>query len=189
MWRKFPPTSNVSSKYVAIIHCTTFTRSSLSCLLIPSQYSPFLNLLVFPFFTAFTCIVCNRKEILWGIMPIKSNISGLKPSPQTFGRHRMFLVHQCTKFHCERTHHKQVYRNKHSLHKFLLPEAVFCCSQTCNFCFDELSSWYISVPSCIVSGPTISKLEAQTPFNCLRLFVVVYQLVVRSFITLGIRFT
>ena len=38
----------------------------------------------------------------------------------------------------------------------LLPEAVCCCLQTCNFCFDELSPWYISVPSFIVRGPTIS---------------------------------
>ena len=40
---------------------------------------------------------------------------------------------------------------------------------------------YISVPSFIVRGPTISKLEAQTPFTsfyCPRLFVVVYKLVV-----------
>ena len=43
----------------------------------------------------------------------------------------------------------------------------------------ELSPWYISVPSFIVRGPTISKLKAQTSFTsiyCLRLFVVVYKL-------------
>ena len=59
----------------------------------------------------------------------------------------------------------------------LLPEAVCCCLQTCNFCFDQLLPWYISVPSFIVRGPTIRKLEAQTSFTgiyCLRLFVVVY---------------
>ena len=53
--------------------------------------------------------------------------------------------YQCTRFHCLRTNHKQV-RGTNTIYKFLLPEAVCCCLQPCNFCFDELSSWYISVP-------------------------------------------
>ena len=48
------------------------------------------------------------------------------------------MVHQCTKFRCYRTHHKQVIGTityKFLLpqaDKFLLPEAVCCCLQTCN---------------------------------------------------------
>ena len=37
-----------------------------------------------------------------------------------------FTLHQCTKFHCERTHHKQVIGTD-TVYKFLLPEAVCCC--------------------------------------------------------------
>ena len=31
------------------------------------------------------------------------------------------------------------------INSFVLPEAVSCCLQTCNFCYDEYPSWYISV--------------------------------------------
>ena len=48
--------------------------------------------------------------------------------------------------------------NKQHLHKFILPEAVCCCLQTCNFCFGELLSLDISIPGFIVIGPSMSKL-------------------------------
>ena len=44
------------------------------------------------------------------------------------------------------------------INNITLPEAVYCCLQTCNFCFGELLSWDISVPSFIVIGPSMSKL-------------------------------
>ena len=47
-------------------------------------------------------------------------------------------------------------RHKHHL-QVLLFEAVCCCLQTCNLYFDEHSSWYISVSSFIVRGPTIGR--------------------------------
>ena len=39
-------------------------------------------------------------------------------------------------------HPEIIYRHKHHL-QLLLPRAVCCCLQACNF--DQLSSWYISV--------------------------------------------
>ena len=44
----------------------------------------------------------------------------------------------------KRTRHMQVI-NINNINNFLLPEAVCCCLQTCNFCFDETLSEYISV--------------------------------------------
>ena len=68
-----------------------------------------------------------------------------------------------------------------NIYKFTFPEAVCCCLQTCNFCFGELLSLDISIPSFIVIGTSMSKLWAQTTFTSLhflRLFVVVYKLVI-----------
>ena len=59
--------------------------------------------------------------------------------------------------HCYRIQHEQVI-GINNIYKFTLPEAVCCCSQTCNFCFGELLSLDISVPSLIVLGSSISKL-------------------------------
>ena len=70
------------------------------------------------------------------------------------------------------------------IYKFTLPEAVCCCLQTCNVCFGKLLSWDIHVPSFIVTGSSMSKLWVQTTFTsiyCLRLFVVVYKLVMFTF--------
>ena len=42
------------------------------------------------------------------------------------------MVHQCTKFGCKKTQHRLVTcinNNK----KYLLPEAVYCCLQSCHF--------------------------------------------------------
>ena len=64
-----------------------------------------------------------------------------------------------------------------TIYRYLLPEAVCCCLKACNFCFDELLSWYIIVWSFVVRESTISKLEVLTNIYCLRLFVVVYKLV------------
>ena len=64
--------------------------------------------------------------------------------------HTLTEVHKCTKFH------KQVI-GTNIIYKFIMPEVVCCCLQTCNFCFDELLSWYISLPTLIVRGPGIHK--------------------------------
>ena len=46
--------------------------------------------------------------------------------------------------------------NINNIYKVTLPEAV--CLQTCNFCFGELLSWDICVPSFIATGSSMSKL-------------------------------
>ena len=84
------------------------------------------------------------------------------------------MAHLCTKFHCERSHHKHVI----GTNTVYLPEAVswwisvprfivrgtntsfialLLFTNLCNFCFDQLLSWYISVQSVIVRGHTTSK--------------------------------
>ena len=61
-------------------------------------------------FTAFKCMVCIIKGTFWGIMPIKKckTLVALSYRLRRFVVIYMFLVHQCTKFHCRSTHHKQV---------------------------------------------------------------------------------
>ena len=61
-----------------------------------------------------------------------------------------------------------------------MPEAVYCCLQTCKYGFDIRVVLCTSVPSPIVRNANLTKLEAFTfinKFYCLRLFVVVYNLV------------
>ena len=57
-----------------------------------------------------------------------------------------------------RTQHRQVI-DINNIYKFLLCKAVCCCLQTCNFCFDETLSQYISVPSFVTKEHSIGKLE------------------------------
>ena len=67
------------------------------------------------------------------------------------------LVQKCIRFCGKRTWNRQVI-DINNIYKFLLPEAVCCCLQTCNFCFDETLSQYISVPSFVTKGYSIVKL-------------------------------
>ena len=60
----------------------------------------------------------------------------------------------------------------------LLPEAICCCLQTCKCGFDIRVVLCTSVPSVIVRNANTIKLEVVYKFYCLRLFVVVYKLVI-----------
>ena len=59
------------------------------------------------------------------------------------------MGHQCTKLRCYRIQHEQVI----GTNRFTLPVAVCCCLQTYNFCYCELFSLDISIPSFVVIGP------------------------------------
>ena len=56
-----------------------------------------------------------------------------------------------------------------------LPEAICCCLQTCNVVLLVMYCMYI--PTFIVTSADISLLWIYLPIYCLRLFVVVYKLV------------
>ena len=114
----------------------TCTRSSLSCL-VASLYSTLFNsenffiyLSPFLFFTTFACMLCNKQEINLG-----------------------------HKAHTKISISGLRLRKGKKPIGTTFPEAV-CCLQTCNFCFGELLSWNISVPSFIVIGSSTSKLWA-----------------------------
>ena len=64
-------------------------------------------------------------------------------------------VHQCTKFGCKKTQHRQVTRINNN-YKFLLPEAVCYCLQTCNV---RLAMGYMSIPSFIILGSCVYELH------------------------------
>ena len=66
------------------------------------------------------------------------------------------LVQKCIRFCGKKTQHRQVIDINNIT--TLLPEAVCCCLQTCNFCFDETLSEYISVPSFVTKGHSMGKL-------------------------------
>ena len=92
---KFYRSKRCRFKYVAIIHSTTASQSSLSCRLAFYGIPIFHTFLIrryyclLSFFTAFTCMVCN---IFLAISPLKkSNISGLKLLPQMFCRHSHYI--------------------------------------------------------------------------------------------------
>ena len=136
----FPRASDVSSKYVAIIHCTTASRSVghpclVSLLYIPSLHSPFFNWTNFFIY--------------------------LSPFLFLLHSHASCAIEKGTLGH--NSHNKVTlvalsYRLRHFV--VIL---------------------YFSAPSFIGRGPTIRKLEAQTPFTSFyypRLFVVVYKLVI-----------
>ena len=69
-------------------------------------------------------------------------------SPFFFSLHNCarVLVQKCVRFCSKRTRHRKVI-DMNNVYNFLLPEAVCCCLQTCNLCFDETLSQCISVPS------------------------------------------
>ena len=69
-----------------------------------------------------------------------------------------YIVHQCTKFGCKRTQHRQVTHINND-YKFLLPEAVCCCLQTCNVYIKKLAMCYIHIPSFIILGSCIYGLR------------------------------
>ena len=59
----------------------------------------------------------------------------------------------------------------------LLPEAIYCCLQTCNVAASEEIVGERCVTSVIVINSTINQLESKVSLittRCLRLFVVVY---------------
>ena len=56
-----------------------------------------------------------------------------------------------------------------------LPEAICCCLQTCNVDVVLLVMYYI--PAFIVTSADISQLWVYLLIYCLRLFIVVYKLV------------
>ena len=67
---------------------------------------------------------------------------------------------------------------KVSLKNNLLPEAIYCCLQTCNVATSEEIVGERCVPSLIVINSTINQLESKVSLittRCLRLFVVVYR--------------
>ena len=67
------------------------------------------------------------------------------------------LVQKCIRFCGKRTQHRQVI-DINNIYTFLLPQAVCCCLQKCNFCFDETLSQYVSVPSFVTKEHSIVKL-------------------------------
>ena len=69
----------------------------------------------------------------------------------------LFFTAQLCSGRGKRTWHKHVI-DINNIYNFLLPEAVCCCLQTCNFCFDETLSQYVSVPSFVTKGHSIVKL-------------------------------
>ena len=56
------------------------------------------------------------------------------------------IIHQCTKFGDKRTQHREV-TSINNNYKFLLPEAVCCCLQTCNVYIIKSSMGYTSILS------------------------------------------
>ena len=58
-----------------------------------------------------------------------------------------------------------------------LPEAICCCLQTCNFDVVFLVMYCMYTPAFIVTSADISQLGVYLLIYCLRLFVVVYKLV------------
>ena len=95
----------------AMCYCNTRTRSSLSCLLafytIP-VFHIFLIRRIFYLLVSFLFFLHNCAQV---------------------------LVQKCIRFSGKRTRHRQVI-DINNINNFLLPEAVCCCLQTCNFCFD-----------------------------------------------------
>ena len=68
------------------------------------------------------------------------------------------MVHQYTKFHCYRMHHKQVI-STNTFYKFLFPEAVCCCLQTCNvYILIRMMGCIICVQSFITLGISFTEL-------------------------------
>ena len=100
----------------------------VSLLFIPSLYSTFFNSKNF----LFTCLL----PFFYCTTVLRS------------------YIQKCIRFCGKRTWHKQVI----DINNFLLPEAVCCCLQTCNFCFNETLSQYVSVPSFVTKGHSIVKL-------------------------------
>ena len=116
-----------------IQQCATVTHvlghpCLVSLLFIPSLYATFLNSKKF----LFTCLLFLLHNCAW------------------------VLVQKCIRFCGKRTQHRQVIDINNIT--TLLPEAVCCCLQICHFCFDEILSEYISVPSFVTKGHSIGKL-------------------------------
>ena len=58
-----------------------------------------------------------------------------------------------------------------------LPEAICCCLQTCNVDVVLLVMYCMYIPAFVVTSADISQLWVYLVIYCLRLFVVVYKLV------------
>ena len=64
---------------------------------------------------------------------------------------KFVIVHQCTWFGGNQTHHREVIGINNN-YKFLLPEAVCFCLQNCNVYIMKLAMGYMSLQSFIILG-------------------------------------
>ena len=118
-----------SCHYLTTLHALSHP-CLVSLLFIPSLYSTFFNSKNFLFTCLLLFLLHNCAQV---------------------------LLQKCIRFCGKRTWHRQVV-DINNIYNFLLPEAVCCCLQTCNFCFDETLSQYVSVPSFVTEGHSIVKL-------------------------------
>ena len=116
-----------SCNYLTALHAQSHP-CLVSLLFIPSLYSTFLFRRIFYLLASILFFLHNCARI---------------------------LVQKCIRFCGKRTRHRQVI-DINNIYNFLLSEAVCCCLQICNLCFDET---YISVPSFVTKGHSIGKLQ------------------------------
>ena len=155
----------------------TCIHSSRSCLLpfytIP--IFPLINRKIFHLLVSFLFFCCtlhisSEEYIAWGYLLLFT--------------HLLCLCHVVGSVLC-------MYANFHSLLQLLiwagyrhfkerLPEAICCCLQTCNVDVVLLVMYCMYIPGFIVTSADISQLWVYLCYSliyCLRLFVVVYKLV------------
>ena len=139
----------------------------------PSLYSLFLNRKIFHLLVSFLFLLHTayyyEEYIAWGYLLLFTHLLCLCP---VVG----IVLCMYANFHCYNCYEGPVI----GIFKERLPEAICCCLQTCNVDVVLLAMYCMYLPGFIVTSADISQLWVYLCYlliYCLRLFVVVYKLV------------